>query len=124
MEIPEKTIESAIRSITDYFDKFPSGHHIDKQFLVEKKICKPEELDRLINILCEKEIISCSPISSDNPAEIILKNHHYFEDKRKIKKLENKETRRFWIEIVKDIIIFVLGLIVEGKFGIFRSIIR
>lgn len=61
MVIPEKMIDLAMRSIIDYYDKSPSGHYIDKQYLIKKKICGPEEIDPLIKYLCSKEFIDYGP---------------------------------------------------------------
>jgi len=46
-----------------------------------------------------------------------------FESKKEQQK-EAKETRRFWVEVLKDVLIFIFGLIIEGKFGLVREIIR
>ena len=45
-----------------------------------------------------------------------------FEEKDLEKKAHSKESRRFWIGILKDIVIFLLGLLLERHLSILDAI--
>lgn len=123
MEIPEKMADRAMREITDYYDMYPDNH-IDKNFLIGRGVCQPDEVDALVKFLCSKGLIEYGPSYEGDWDNIRLINRHYLEGKKKERKASAKETRRFWIEVAKDVLIFLLGLIIEGKFGIIRAIVE
>lgn len=123
MVISERTAHKAMREITDYYDNYP-GHHIDKQFLLNKKVCSPQKIDALIRYLCSNGAITYGPTDDYEWDCITLINRHYCEDQKKEQRTVAKDTRRFWIGFIKDLLIFLLGLIVEGHLGIVRTAIE
>lgn len=125
--------DKAMRFIIDYYESHNNTHYINKDSLVIKNICKKEDVDHLINVLKAQNLIDYGPSKKEDAEhiQILPDGHIYFEnlekenrESEKVRKQEEKDTRRFWIEILKDILIFVFGLIVEGKFGIVSGFFR
>lgn len=132
MVISKDLQDKAMRFIIDYYNSHSQTHYINKDSLIKKEICSKEDVDHLIDVLKAQELIGYGPSDREDADHIqILPNGHLYFEKREQEKQEEekenqtqkKETRRFWIEILKDVVIFVIGLIIEGKFGVIRGIL-
>lgn len=121
---PLKLQNKAMAYIIRYYDSHSSSSFINKSSLINQNICSPNDVDSLINALVSKELIKYGPSSVKDVDHIQLtdKGRCYFEDLDNENRKQRKETRRFWIGIIKDILIFLFGLLIEACFGIFDQI--
>lgn len=119
-EIPSKMEQDAMRFITDYYDKNPSNHFITKDALVYKDICQEQDAEKLVGYLAAKDYIKYGISYSTDVAHIQLtsRGKTYFEDKREEQKAASTESRRFWISVLADFLIFCSGMLVEHWVGI------
>ena len=131
MIVTDEIKDNAMKEITEYFNRFPF-HHIGKEFLVLKGVCGEDDVEHLIDVLEQEHLISYKSESFTDPKEIRLepKGKIYFEQRDREKRLrkeqqrrEKKETRRFWITLLKDIIIFIIGLIVESQTNVVQNVL-
>lgn len=125
MVVSDEIRNKAMKEITDYFQKFPAGHTIYAEFLATRNVCEKKDVMHLIKVLEAEELIEYAPRDDDPIPSIHLapKGHTYFESLEKEsearkaqQKAEARDTKRFWLEIIKDVLVFIAGILI-GNFG-------
>lgn len=131
MIVTDEICDAAMGAILDYFSKFGETHHIDKSYLVYMNICKESDAQHIIDVLVGKKLIEYGSSYQNDDPEIRLTDagRMYFEARETEKRREEKEekatrseTRRFWFSLIKDILIFLVGLFLEYRFSIVQFI--
>lgn len=102
MVVSEKTQDSAMREIISYYDRFPTGHGMTAKQLCNAKVCTPDQLPRLINVLSAQELIACKDCTTSNGEKItIIKLRtdgiKYFEEKAARQKQTRKNHMHDWL---------------------------
>lgn len=108
--VTDEMMDNAMEMLLEVFENDNSKWiKVDKSFFVKQNVCSPKEVNHLIGVLKAEKAIEEYQENGKTYIRLGVCGNRYFEKKAKQLESTQKETRRFWIGIIKDILIFVAG---------------
>lgn len=108
--VTDEMMNNAMEKLLAFFeDDNSKWMKVDKSFFVKQNVCSQEEVNHLVGVLKAEKDVEEYQETGKTYIRLGSCGSRYFE--RKAEQLESvrKETRRFWIGIIKDILIFIAG---------------